>query len=79
MVKVKSPQKSVEKWVRNSIKANPDRILGVVHAYFENRQTLKWVVGSIKGEDIGLIKELINPFKEVDSVKYEALLQALED
>lgn len=77
MPRVKTTEEASRRWVENSIQANPDRIHGIVKAYFRGRQSLKWAAGLLKSEDEKLVRATVDAFKKVDSVKYDALSQAL--
>jgi len=77
MPKVKTAEEASKRWVENSIQANPDRIHGIVKAYFQGRQSLKWAAGLLKGEDVKLVRATIDAFKKMDSAKYDALSQVI--
>lgn len=78
MPRIKTVEEASKRWVENSIQANPDRIQGIVRAYFQSRQSLKWAAGLLKSEDRNLVSSVLDAFKKVDSAKYDELLQALE-
>lgn len=73
-----SLEEATENWVENSIRLNPERIRGIVRAYFEGRQSLKWAVGLLKAEDRDLVNWATNPYREKGSEKYTQLTSALE-
>ena len=77
MPKVKTAEEASKRWVENSIQANPDRIHGIVKAYFQGRQSLKWAAGLLKSEDRNLVNPVLEAFKKVDPAKHSALSQAL--
>ena len=72
-----SIQQAGERWVRNSIQANPDRIQGIVEAYFSGRQSLRWAVGLLKSEDAGIIFPILDALKTAHPSKYSELMSYL--
>lgn len=77
---MKTLQQTAEKWVRNSLATNSDRVLGVLQAYFTGKQSLKWAVGLLKNEDFeNLVSPILKSFKGVDDFKFDALISALKD
>ena len=70
-------QQAGERWVRNSIRANPDRIYGIVRAYFSGRQSLRWAAGLLKSEDMGIVFPTIVAFRATNPLKYGELMEYL--
>lgn len=75
MPRIKTAQEVADKWARNSIQSNPDRIQGIIKVYFQGRQSLKWVTGLLKNEDMNIVIPILNTFKSVDPEKHETLSQ----
>ena len=48
-------EEAKQNWVENSIRRNPERIRGIVYAYFQSRQPLKWAISLLKTEDEKLV------------------------
>lgn len=79
MVKIRSTlDEATQGWIENSIRRNPERIRGIVRAYFEGQQSLKWAAGSLKTEDEDLVNWAVSPYKERGSEKYAKLISAIE-
>ncbi len=72
-----SIQQAGERWVRNSIQANPDRIQGIIEAYFSGRQSLRWAAGLLKSEDAGIIFPIMDTFKATHPLKHSELASYL--
>lgn len=69
-----SLEEAAEKFVKNSIRANPERIHGIVRTYFQGRQSIGWAVGLLKTEDEKLVDWAANPYKEIYPEKYTQLI-----
>ena len=75
---MKTVQQTAEKWAHNSLAANPDRIFGIMQAYFSGKQSLKWAVGLLKDEDFeNLVSPILKSLKGIDDYKFDALVAGL--
>ena len=71
-------QEATERWVRNSIRANPDRIQGIIRAYMNGRQSLRWAAGLLESEEASVVFPIAAAFKAVNPLKYNELMAYLE-
>lgn len=76
MAQAISLQRAGERWVHNSLRANPDRIRGIVRAYFSG-QSLRWAAGLLKSEDTNMVLPIMEMFKNINPLKYQELSQSL--
>ena len=70
-------EEASRRWVENSIRANPDRIRGIVEAYYRGKQSLNWASRLLKKEDGNLVMTILNTFQSVDAEKRRSLIEAL--